>query len=115
MPFYFENVYIPATFWRHLETYTEVYGRIAQAGGLGGAFVVVANVVGRGILVSIGNNSDVGTDMRITIDGGVLTGYPAVGEHTILPLFIGFSTSCLVEVWRSNAFGCDGVCTLLVE
>ena len=115
MPFYFEDPFAPAAFWRHLETYTEVYGRIAQAGGLGGAFVIVANVVGRGILVSIGNQGGARTDLRVNIDGGGLTGYPATDVGMVLPLFIGFAATCLVEVWRSNAFGCDGVCTLLVE
>ncbi len=104
MPFYFENVYIPATFWRHLETYTPLYVHHGEAGGLGGAWRTVWNIVGRGIVVSMGGTQD----MRITVDGVGPVLYDEIPLE--MSLLIGFDATCHLETWRSNAAGvmCQG-------
>lgn len=114
MPFYFETIYNPATFWRHLETYTPVVGDIAEAGGLGGAWRPVLDVVGRGILLMIGD--EVATlGMRVSIDGGPFTLYPGIEVGSPMMVMIGFANLLDVDVWRSNAVGSHGWCTALVE
>ena len=114
MPFYFEDLFLPATFWRNLETYTPVVGDIAEGGGLGGAWRPVLDVAGRGILLMIGD--EVATlGMRYSIDGGAFVLYPGIEAGSPMMVLIGFANTLDVDVWRSNAFGCHGWATAIVE
>ena len=72
-------------------------------------------MIGRGILVSIGNWLGFASNFQINIDGGGFTAYNNIGIESSIEILKGFATSCRVQVRQDAARGCDGVVTLLEE
>ena len=108
----------PIDFWHALEGYTPT---INIVGDNDANYVTVANINGRGILVQIGASvsTTAGIIVRITRDGGGATIYTfgaAADEQRPEPvLFLGFSTSILVEMRGNAAVNCNFYAVSLVE